>query len=111
MSYSIKGDQITMTRGDSLLVTLSITDGDDAYYPMPGDVIRFAMSKKYKSKAGYELLLNKPIPTDTLILELLPEDTAELQYGTYNYDIQLTRYDGRVDTFISSTITLTEEVE
>ena len=111
MAYLIRNDQITLTRGDTLLVTLTITDGNDAYNPMPGDVIRFAMSKKYKSKPGYELLLMKPIPTDTLILELLPEDTAELQYGTYNYDIQLTRSDGRVDTFISSTITLTEEVE
>lgn len=111
MSYKIKGDQITLTRGDTLLVTLIITDGRNAYTPMPGDVIRFAMSKKYKSKAGYELLLVRPIPTDTLVLELQPEDTATLNYGTYNYDIQITRSDGRVDTFISSTITLTEEVE
>ena len=109
--YSLDGQKITLTRGDSLLVTLSITDGNDAYYPAQEDVIRFAMSKKYKDKAGYELLLVKQIPTDTLLLELLPEDTAVLQYGTYNYDIQLTREDGRVDTFISSTITLTEEVE
>ena len=111
MGYALSGTKITMTRGDTLLVTLVITDGNDAYTPAAGDVIRFAMSKKYKDKAGYELLINKQIPTDTLLLELRPEETASLPYGTYNYDIQLTRSSGRVDTFISSQITLTEEVE
>lgn len=107
----IDGTQIEMTRGDSLLVTVTVMDGDQEYTPMESDVIRFAMSKKYKSKPGYELYVTKVIPTDTMILELLPEDTSDIPYGTYNYDIQITRMDGRVDTFLSSTITLTGEVE
>lgn len=102
---------ITLTRGDSLILNISIKDGNEDYAPQPSDVIRFAMSKKYKDDFGYNLLITKIIPNDTLRLELLPEDTEKIPYGTYNYDIEITHSDGKVDTFISSTFTLTGEVE
>ena len=107
----IKNNAIEMTRSDSLVATVEITKDGEIYNPVQGDYIRFAMSKSYKSERKYVLLLSKEIPYDTLVLELLPEDTSDLDYGTYNYDIEITYDDGRVDTFISSTITLTKEVE
>lgn len=106
----VNGNKIRMTRGDSLCASVVIKRNGETYTPVEGDRIRFAMSKAYKSENRYELLLTKEIPYDTLLLELYPEETADLEYGTYNYDIEMTSLDGRVDTFISSTITLAKEV-
>lgn len=109
----INSNKITLTRGDSLIVSVepTIRGTDEVYTPIEGDTIRFAMSQKYKGKANYILAVHKEIPIDTMLLELEPSDTADLSYGEYKYDIEITHADGRVDTFISSTITLTEEVE
>lgn len=57
-------------------------------------------------------LLVKDIPIDTMRLTLNPEDTKDFDFGKYVYDIQLTKEDGTVDTFITkTTIKITEEVD
>lgn len=107
---NLSGQKIRMTRGDSVGVTLNITKDGAAYVPQFGDKIRFAMSYKYESEPGYVLVLEKDIPLDTLNFTITPEDTKNLPYGSYNYDVQITQYDGWTDTFISSQIIITEEV-
>ncbi len=107
----INGNKITLTRGDSLTLTVDITQGGEPYEAQSGDVIRFALAKVYKGEFGYELLIEKTIPTDSLSFTLTAEETERLEYRTYNYDIELTHSDGTVDTFISSTFTITGEVE
>lgn len=103
---------ITMTRGDTFARTLTLTKNGQTYTPQNGDVIRFAMAKAYKSNAGHKLLLNKVIPNDTLLWTINAEDTEDLGYGLYVYDLQITYADGTVETFANKkTITLTEEVE
>lgn len=89
MSYSITGTTITLTRGDTFEALVSATKKDGTpYIPVEGDVIRFAM----------------------LMLE--PSDTADLNFGKYVYDIQLTKANGKVDTFITkATLKLSEEVD
>lgn len=104
-------NNITMTRSDSLLATVQIEKNGEEYIPQEGDYIRFALSRGYKGQSGYQLYIDKQIPNDTLLLELTPEDTSALDYGTYKYDIELTYADGRVDTFISSKLKLTKEVK
>lgn len=111
MSYNVKKTSITLTRGDTFKAQISITDKDGNPYEMQeGDVVRFAMKKDY-SDPDTQVLINKVVPSDTLILTLEPEDTKELPFGTYVYDIQLTTAAGEVDTFITkASLTLTEEV-
>ena len=59
-----------------------------------------------------ECLILRDIPIDTMMLVLNPEDTKELEFGSYVYDIQLTKANGDVDTFITaSKLKLTAEVE
>lgn len=116
MSVSVKGTAITMTRGDTLRVTVGITKNGEAYTPDPADHIRFAAkrSKLNMQKTQYEdnsPLILKDITGSPLLLELLPEDTAGLGFGSYDYDIQITMADGTVDTFISGNLTLTPEVD
>lgn len=110
MSYSISGTDITLTRGDTLkaLVRAEYQDGTD-YVPQEGDKIRFACKERYTDRA---VLIEKDIPTDTMILVLNPEDTEHLEFGRYVYDIQLTRANGDVDTFITKAkLKIAEEVD
>lgn len=108
--HQISGTNIILTRGDSLILELTLTRGGEPYTPAQTDSIRFAMKKSYKDPDS-AVLINKQIPNDTLTLEIEPEDTKELPMNkTYVYDIELTDENDRVDTFISGTITLANEV-
>ncbi len=111
MSYTIKKTTIFLTRGDTFKAQISLTDKEgNPYQPEEGDTIRFACKKDYNDP-DTEVLILVDIPTDTLIMELLPEDTKDLPFGNYVYDIQLTTAAGEVDTFITKgVLTLTEEV-
>lgn len=103
-------NNITLTRGDTLTLTVELTKDGEAYTPEEGDVIRFALAKGYETDFGYELLITEVIPNDTLTFTLSSTQT-QLAYRAYNYDIQVTHSDGCVDTFISAKLTITGEVE
>lgn len=109
MGYSVSGTTITLTRGDTFIANVSILDSDgNPYIPKEGDSIRFAMKMTYDDAKP---LLVKEIPIETMNLILDPEDTKDFSFGTYVYDIQLTKSTGEVDTFIAKAkIKLTEEV-
>lgn len=112
MSYSInsKNNTITLTRGDTFICDVKIRNQDgDPYTPAEDDVIRFAL--KHDIKKEEKPLILKEISIDTMQLRLEPDDTKNLQFGVYYYDIEITRADGIVDTFITKTaFILTEEV-
>lgn len=109
MSYSVSGTTISLTRGDTCNIRVSITDAQDCpYVPSEGDSVRFAMKARYEDPKP---LLVIDIPTDTMVLAIRPEDTKDLTFGAYVYDIQLTKATGEVDTFITkSKIKILEEV-
>lgn len=108
-----KDYNITMTRGDTFIRTLKLTKNGEDYTPNEYDVIRFAMSNVYKGKTGYELLIEKIIDNNTLEWIIDASDTADLPYGKYYYDLQITYgQTGYVETFADKkTLRLTEEVE
>lgn len=98
----INGTNITLTRGDTARITVTMEDAAGTpYVPQTGDSILFTCKKTWISD---EALITKTIPTNTLELELLPEDTEELPFDSYVYDIKLTNAGGDVDTFISKGI-------
>lgn len=109
MSCSISGTSITLTRGDTLKVKINIMKDNEIYVPQVGDSVRFAlkhpaMNSKKTAYKDTEPLIVKNIPTDTLLLTLNPEDTKNLDFDTYVYDIEITFSDGSVDTFITQAI-------
>ena len=105
MSYNVSGTTITLTRGDTFVADVSMGN----YIPVEGDKVRFAMKAKYTDETP---LLLVDIPIDTMQLVLNPEDTKNLNFGNYVYDIQLTKANGVVDTFITkATLKITEEVD
>lgn len=117
----IEGNHITLTRGDTLTLTVGLNTEIppvppateptiEPYEPVEGDVIRFAVSKGYKGQPGYALKISKEIPHDTLTFTCSSTETA-LDYMDYNYDVEITHADGCVDTFISDTLTIKGEVK
>lgn len=116
MSCKVDGTTIVLTRGDTMSLKVNILKDGETYTPEAGDAVRFALkhNKVKADRTDYtdpEPLILKDIPTDTLILTLDPEDTKDLAFDTYVYDIELTFADGAVDTFIAKAkFKLTEEV-
>lgn len=103
-------NNITLTRGDTLTLTVELTKDGETYTPEEGDVIRFALSKGYLGEPGYEFKFEKIIPHDTLTFTCSSVETT-LDYRSYNYDIQVTHPDNCVDTFISAKMQITGEVK
>ena len=110
MSFKVRKNTIFLTRGDTFKAHLTINYPDGSVYtPKEGDSIRFALKENIEDE---ECLILRDIPIDTMLLVLYPEDTKELEFGNYVYDIQLTKANGDVDTFITaSKFKLTAEVE
>lgn len=108
---NVQGTTIRMTRGDTAKLTLYLDYKDGSpYEPTEGDEIRFAAKKTFDDSVEPLILIN--IPTDTLLLHIRPDDTKDLEYGNYVYDIQLTTATGDVDTFIDkASLVITEEVD
>ena len=99
----IKGNDITLTRGDSLnlkivilknRISSKLPNGREKLTPEElqemGASIYFNMSRYYPGQLNYELLINnKEIPLETMALRLNPSDTKNIPLGVYNYDISL----------------------
>ena len=116
--FDVKGTTITLTRGDTLVVDVIMKDRltNEVYTPVEGDVIRFALKRQMMNAqrsdyADAQPLILKNIPISTQQLVLVPNDTKNLGFGPYVYDIEITKADGTVDTFIQqATFVLTPEV-
>lgn len=97
--FKTLGNNITLTRGDTLNLEVALYNADGTQYePDAGDVIRFAMKKNYDDA---QPILNITIPNETLMLTIQPNDTKQLDFGPYVYDLEITKTDGTVDTFIA----------
>ena len=115
----IRGTTIKFTRGDTLLthIGMKVKETGEPYIPVEGDSLRFALknTRMKSDKSDYfdeEPVILKDIPIETCVLRLEPEDTKSLPCKTYVYDIQLTRADTVVDTFITNaTFILDYEVD
>ena len=90
-------NKIFLTRGDSAIFTLTITDANgDEYTPAEGDEITFTVKANTETR---DILIQKDASSGKI--EIQPEDTENLEYGNYVYDVQLKKSDGYVDTIIT----------
>ena len=107
--FKVDGTTITLTQGDSFYAEIEIKNqAGTTYTPQEGDSVRFALKKHYRDA---EPLILKQIDTDTLLLVLSPQETKELKVGGYVYDVELTKANGDVDTFIhEAQLQITHEV-
>lgn len=89
-------NNIKMTRGDSETITVSCK----AIPFAQDDQITFTVRKTAVSK---DKLIEKVITEfedGKALIEIASEDTADLKFGSYLYDIQLKRADGTITTLI-----------
>ena len=93
-------NDIYLTRGDSAYLNIELKDeSGNPYTPALGDKLYFRLKKNI---FGETLLLVKEIPTDTLTLEILPSDTAKLDFSSYCYEIELITLQGQCFTVVEN---------
>ncbi len=96
---------IAMTRGDSESITVRCSEPFNE-----GDTVYFTVREDAES----EIVLQKVVtdfPLGEAVILILPADTEPLDFGTYLYDIQVTRAGGVVTTLVvPSRFKLNEEV-
>ena len=106
--YSITGNNITLTKGDTFVATVGLKQRDGTVWtPNTGDVVRFALKRNILNRTGYideTPLIEKIIPNDTMVLRIESADTKELMLGDYAYDIEVTFADSTVDTPINNAV-------
>ena len=100
---------IKLTRGDTARLTVPIVNlANNGEYTMEsGDILYFTVKKTAKDT---EFLFQKSV-TGSNSIHIRPEDTADLSFGKYKYDVQLTTATGDVYTVIEpSTFEVMEEI-
>lgn len=91
-----------LTRGDTGLYSVTLYDAEgNEYVPTEGETVTFYLMKKNCDDLT-EAILVKDIPVDTMLLELEPSDTADLQTATYAYRVRLRDTVGHEWTVIKS---------
>lgn len=106
----VEDNVIYITRGDSACFNISATYedcvGSERYEFQPGDQLMLSVKKTNKDFDEDILIqVTDTVTTPSKIwpLYLAPEDTKQLKFDTYYYDVQLTKEDGWVDTIVTST--------
>ena len=96
-------NQIDLTRGNTMKTDIMIETDDGEYVPAAEDIIRFIVTKK---KDDTNALIEKVISHDTMKLELLPEDTKNLDRGTYEYKVDVQLESGEIYSVIEGKLIL-----
>ena len=99
---------LRLTRGDSATLAIGLTDENGKEYKLKSGDRLILCAKKSISDNAYAIQLQAD---ENAQFTFRPSDTANLAYGSYYYDIQLTQASGNVYTVIPlSHIVITEEV-
>lgn len=97
-------NQKELTRGDTGIFSITLYDSDGSeYIPGEHEILTFYLLKKNCDDLA-DAILTKDIPTDTMLLELEPSDTINLQTATYPYRIRIRDTVGHEWTVIKSQI-------
>lgn len=92
--FKIVGHDIRITRGDTGVVHVSVFTKKGVqktpYEFLPDDIVTLTVRKEPKKfNDEDEVLIQQMMDMETQDITIQPEDTARIEYGTYNYDIQL----------------------
>lgn len=103
---TINRTNISMTRGDSETLTVSLSNG----VFNAGDTVTLTVRPDVEDPIVLQKVVTEFFDGAAIFI-LVPNDTEGLEFGDYVYDIQLTRADGYVTTLVKpSQFTLEEEV-
>ena len=95
--YEIDSDNnIFLTRGDTCVLKLAVTDSDDQPYDYSNDTVQLTVKSSTYTNV---VLIQKNISGDSFVIE--PSDTSNLAYGKYVYDVQIITPSNQVYTVIT----------
>jgi hypothetical protein len=105
MGFSVIRNRISITRGDSAQIMLTIRDRvtGKPFVPGPDDRLTFTVKRELSDEIP---LVVKTLDNGIMrreqdcLLVLAPEDTAQIPFGTYRYDVELVLASGYTDTVI-----------
>lgn len=100
--FKIDGQEIFLTRGDSATISFDIKDGETTYDLNTGDKVYFRMALKAgKSPVALTKECEIDVEHGKAILSLAPDDTANLQFKIYRYEVELVTTEDAHYTFIA----------
>lgn len=106
ISVDAKTKHITLTKGDTLRLKISLKKDGGEYTPEEGDSLFF-----YCGRLDNRLVLSEEINIETGELYLNSSDTKKLNAGDYFYDVEYVKANGDVDTIINrAKLTIVKEV-
>ncbi len=107
---------VTMYRGDTAIITVTVTDSDneDVAKNLIGCTARYiatsrgvaAITKTSVDDGG--IVLTTPA-SGILTITLDPEDTADLEPGLYEHEVEITDGDGNVSTVTVGTLSIKQD--
>ena len=105
----VYGTNLSIVRGDSGSITISLSDNDDVKIPLVnGDMVYFTV----KLNTGTDIKLIQKVITvfsdGNAIIDIEPGDTATLAYKSYKYDIQVVNLAGKVTTIVPPSLFIVE---
>lgn len=109
----VKRNKIFMTRGDTVSLKIDVVDlNGDPYYLQDGDDAIFRVKR---SACDKNMLIEKELEVDDegiLYLLIEPEDTENLKFGIYTYEVEIiTADDGHFTIIDSGVLELGKELE
>lgn len=113
--YNLFDDNlIKITRGNSISLQITLTDTEtgDPFILEEGDSVLFTVSRNGE-KAIQKILTADDYDPDyegVLLCNIVPSETVNLLTGEYQYDCLLLTSDGNANTFISSSLVVTNAV-
>lgn len=108
-----RNGKIYMVRGDSESFTVRLRNRKTKEYEnfVTGDTVYFTVKKTINDTDKELQKVAETFDEGKAVFEILPQDTKEMAYGNYVYDVQLTDTGGRIRTILKyNTFTLEGEV-
>ena len=97
----IQGTNISMTRGDSEAIKVTVKDTLGNVIPLvTGDTIYFTARESMLTQQRLIEKIITEFDDGKALININPQDTNNLQFTSYVYDIQLTKENGTVKTII-----------
>lgn len=100
MAFYINHKNISLTRGDTADIVLELKRDNEPYILASGDTGVLTVKSEIDAE---EFIFQKElnVVNGTCLFNIEPNDTKDLEYGEYVYDVQITLADGGVYTVVS----------
>ena len=97
--FEVTNNIITLTRGDYAELDVSLYNQDETPHILTeGETLTLSVKRKTTDLTPiFQKVLKQG---DEPVFVFLPEDTKDLAFGTYRYDIEFNTADGKPDTII-----------